>query len=621
MSMNDRIRDKLALLPERPGVYIMRNADGEIIYIGKALVLKNRVRSYFTGTHTDAKTVQLVSQIADFEYVITNSEREALVLEANLIRENQPKYNIMLKDDKSFPFIKVTLSEDYPRAIVTRELKKDGGKYFGPYTDARTLRRTIRHLEWIFPLRTCKLKIVEGKSSRERPCINFQLHKCPAPCTMQISKEEYHSIVKQAIRFLNGHDKELIDSLEAEMLEFSEHLEFEKAARIRDRLAGFRKLSSTRQMFFTDGLDRDVLGIYHEGGRTAVAVLKILSGKLLNRELYRLDHTESSESPEILEAFLKQYYTERIESLPNLILIPFEIPDFPSMYEYLDRRLMIPQRGENRSLLVMARENAFNAIEEAKLNHLRKSDRTVHPIRELKDKLGLTRLPRKIICIDISTIQGTDTVSSLVFFENGKPRKKNYMHFIMKTVTGQDDFASMAETLTRYLDKIDQYEKPDLIVIDGGKGQLHSAHDILASRNIPDVEMISLAKRVEEVFLPGRSDSILLPRASAALRILVCIRDEAHRFAVEFHRHRRKSRTLTSELDQVKGIGKEKRFLLLKQFGSVERLKSATIEELTAVPGIGEKMARKVIDGLLSIANEASEAASEEVTADSSAKS
>jgi excinuclease ABC subunit C len=611
--MNDVLRRKLTLLPDRPGVYIMRDAEGEIIYIGKAVNLKNRVRSYFSGVHEDPKTTQLVSKIEDFEYVLTNSEREALVLEANLVRQNQPRYNILLKDDKSFPFIKLTMGEDYPRLVVTRDLHDTTAKYFGPYTDARTLRRTLRHVEWIFPLRTCALKITEGKPARERPCINHQLHKCPAPCTMLISKEDYRKIVKQAIRFLNGRDRELIESMETEMSELAEKLEFEKAARVRDRLAGVRKLGETRRLFFDDGLDRDVLGIYCEESKAAVTVLKILGGKLLNRELYRLDHVEGAEPAELLEAFVKQYYAERLDNLPGVILLPFELTEGDEINEALGRRIMIPRRGENRSLLVMARENAFNAVEEAKLNYLRKSDRTVHPIRELKEKLGLQRLPRNIICIDISTIQGTDTVSSLVFFANGKPRKKNYLHFIMRTVEGQDDFASMVETLTRYLDKIDNYEKPDLIVIDGGKGQLNAAYGILTGKAVEGIEMISLAKRVEEVFLPGRSDSILLPRTSAALRVLVQIRDEAHRFAVEFHRKRRKSRTLTSELDRVKGIGREKRFLLLKHFGSVERLRSATLVDLTEVPGIGEKMAKRVLDGLKVLSETASEEASESV--------
>ena len=594
-----KIKDKLILLPDSAGVYIYRNSSDKVIYVGKSKVLKNRVRSYFSGKPADGKTQELVSKIADLDYIVTTTEEQALILEANLIKKYRPKYNIMLKDDKQYPFIKITLKEDFPRIFVTRDMKKDGSRYFGPYTDSRAIRKTLRLLEWIFPMKTCSRIIEEGKPLYKRACMNLQMGKCPAPCVGKITKAEYKKTVKNVINFLNGRNQDVIDDLILQMNLHSQKMEFEEAARKRDRIADIQKLNKSRNLFFTDQKNRDVIGIYQEDKLAAASVLKILSGKLLNKEIYVLENSAGSTLSSLMSAFLKQYYVPKLDSLPHRILLQEKPDEFTSLNKLLHNKLENPQRGERKSLVKIAKDNAFNFVEEQKLKYLRKSDRTIFPIKELKDKFGLTNLPRKMVCLDISTIQGTDTVSSLVFFENGKPKKKNYRHYIIKTVQGQDDFASMAETMNRYLLKINEQEKPDLIVIDGGKGQLSSAQAILMELEIDDIALISLAKRLEEVYLPGKTESIILPRSSSALRLLVNLRDEAHRFAITFHRKRRSKRTLQSELDKIGGIGEKTKFTLLKEFGSIENIKNATIAELSDVKGIGEKSA-KLILGYLS---------------------
>ena len=593
----DKVKPKLKLIPVSPGVYIMKNASEDIIYIGKAKVLRNRVRSYFRGTPSDLKTGEMVSKIVDLEYILTKTEDQALELEANLIKKHKPKYNIQLKDDRSKPFIKITINEPFPQVFITRELKKDGSKYFyfGPYTDTKALRKTMRMLEWIFPIRTCTRIIPDGEPIFKRPCMNYQLGKCSAPCIGKISSKEYRKNVTALIKFIKGRNQDVISDLTLRMKEYSANLNFEEAAKFRDKIENIQKLNRSKNMFFTDEKNRDIIGVYQEGNKAAVAVLKILSGKLLNKEIYALNNTEGTTLAQIMEAFLKQYYSSKLEELPFRIFLQTEPDDLETINKWLKNKLIIPKKGDNKALISIAKENAFNFVEEEKLKYLRKSNRTIFPIKELKDKLNLKKLPRKMICIDISTIQGNDTVSSLVFFENGKPKKKNYRHFIIETVKGQDDFASMEETMIRYLNKIEENEKPDLIVIDGGKGQLSKSYNILKEMKIEDIEMISLAKRIEEVFLPGSKSSIILPRNSSALRVLVKIRDEAHRFAITFHRKRRKKRTLKSVLDDISGVGEQTKFALLKKFGSVENIRNASITELMNVKGIGQKSAGLIL--------------------------
>lgn len=589
------LKDKLSFLPTQPGIYIWKDAQGEIIYVGKALNLHNRIKSYISGGIKDPKTQQLVAHIADLEYTITNSEADAFLLEANLIRKHQPKYNINLKDDKRYPYVKLTLAEPFPRIMVSRELIKDGSKYFGPYTDVRSLRRILRTLEWIFPLRTCSRIIPADQIRFKKACINHQLGKCPAPCVGYISQPDYLITVNRMLAFFKGKYQELSDEFRAEMNSFAEQLEFEKAAKIRDHILAIESIQKRQAVTHEDSRDVDILGFYQEENLAVVVVLKMINGKIMNQENYPLKHLEYSQREQSLAAFVKLYYSGKDE-LPDEILLPFEINEYTELNNWLNHKLLIPQKGERTKLLAMAKRNAFHLIEEQKLAHLRKANRTIFPIQELKEKLNLAKLPRKIVCMDISTIQGTDTVSSAVFFENGKAKKKFYRHFIIRSIESQNDFAAMAETMERFLVEIDKDPtiKPDLFIIDGGKGQLGISFEKLVNSPHSDIPIISLAKRIEEIYLPNQSEPVILPRSSSSLRLIITIRDEAHRFAINFHRSRRSKRTLISELESIPGIGELSKFTLLKSMGSVEAIREASIDQLLSVKGIGELTAQKI---------------------------
>ncbi|MBN2828698.1 MAG: excinuclease ABC subunit UvrC [Candidatus Cloacimonetes bacterium] len=597
--ISPELETKLRLLPSKPGCYLWKDAKGKIIYVGKALNLKNRVMSYINGKASDGKTARLVSKIADLDYIITNSETEALELESNLIKQHRPRYNILLKDDKQYPFIKVTVKEPFPRVFVTRDFVRDGNRYFGPHTNAGAVRQTMRLMEWIFPIRRCTREIPVDKVVFTKACINYQLGTCTAPCIGKISVADYRKTVEQMMKFLKGKHNVIIDEFKDEMQACAEKMEFEKAAVLRDKITALQKVQNNRTMFLTDFKDRDVIGIYKEEDNAAVVVIKMVEGKVLHKETYPLTQVEESSLEEIMSSFLKQYYAQ-IDELPHSILLQIEPDEMEFLNKWLGNKLTLPQRGEKVQLINVARLNAFNYVEEQKLAHMRKASRTILPIQELKEQLNLSKLPRKIVCMDISTIQGTDTVSSAVYFENGKPKKSFYRKFIMRTVEGQDDFASMAETIERFINETKKEPEmtPDLIVIDGGKGQLNKAYAELQKFADSEIRMISLAKRIEEIYLAGQQESILLPRSSNALRLLVEIRDEAHRFAITFHRQRRSKRTIKSELDEIKGIGEKTRFLLLKEFGSVERIKNATVEELASIKGVGKTLAEEIISYL-----------------------
>jgi len=555
--VNDKLQQKIDFLPDLPGVYMMKNRNGDVIYAGKALNLRNRVRSYFTNRFDEAdsyqaKLIKLVEQVTDIEYIVTSDESEAFLLEANIIKEYKPRYNVTLKDDKRYPFIKITVNEPFPRLMIDREKRKDGSKYFGPYSDSSVLRRTIRVMEWILPIRTCKRNIPAGKPVWKKSCLNYQLGKCCAPCIGAISQADYRKMIRNLMAFLTGKNSDIIASLTKDMHQKSENLEFENAAKIRDQITAIEKVQKAQHMYFLDEEDRDVITYYREESIVVVAVLKILGGKLLNQEFYRLANAAENEPSEILSAFIKQYYVDKLDSLPSIIMISEEPEDFESLNLWLKKRIIIPQRGDNKKLLSIARKNAFNHVEAIKLSHIRKTSRTVYPVQELKEKLNLPKLPRKMACLDISTIQGSDTVAAVVYFENGKPLKKGYRHFRMKTLEGQDDYGAIRETLSRYLNHVTDEFRPDLIIIDGGKGQLSSASSVLGKDS--DILLISLAKRMEEVYLPDNPESVLLPRSSSALRLLINVRDEAHRFAITYHRKKRTGRSLQSKLDDVPGV-------------------------------------------------------------------
>ncbi|HOH96867.1 MAG TPA: excinuclease ABC subunit UvrC [Candidatus Cloacimonadota bacterium] len=592
-----KIAQKAAFLPDNPGVYLWKDKDDEVIYVGKALNLRNRIKSYLSSTAKDPKTEQLVSHIADLDYIITNSEAEAFLLEATLIKRYQPKYNVLLKDDKRYPFVKITLAEPFPRILVSRDLVKDGSRYFGPYTDVKSLRRTLRTFEWLFPIRTCSRNIPADKIKYKQACINYQLGKCPAPCIGKIDTAGYAEIVQRLIRFFDGRYEEVVNEYRSEMNRCAGELKFEEAARLRDRIVAIERIQKRQSVFYADRRNIDIIGFYQEDNEAICLVLRMQEGAIINQENYPLKNLVHESRESILASFLKLYYASR-EELPQEILIPHAPEDHEALSTWLKGRLVLPQRGEKTKLLAMAKRNAFHLIEEKKLAHLRKANRTIFPIQELKECLNLPSLPRKIVCMDISTIQGTDTVSSAVFFANGKPKKKYYRHFIIRSIDTQNDFAALQETLTRFLNEIDKEPdmRPDLFIIDGGKGQLSSTNEILKASIYHDISIISLAKRAEEIFLPGSTESIILPRSSSALRLITNIRDEAHRFAINFHRSRRSKRTLISELEDIRGVGEQSKFLLLKTLGSVESIRKASIEDLMNIKGIGAKIAQTIYD-------------------------
>ncbi|MBI9032513.1 excinuclease ABC subunit UvrC [bacterium] len=595
--ISPELAKKLESLPDNPGVYLWKDKDKEVIYVGKAKNLKNRIRSYLQD-HKDRKTRQLQKHIYDLDYIVVGSESNALILEASMIRKYSPRYNVMLKDDKRYPFIKIT-NDPFPKIEKTRTLVKDGGSYYGPYSRFPDIRKILSLLEWIFPLRNCNRAIPKDEIKYQKACINYQLKKCLAPCIGNISHQDYLKLVKNVKDFLQGKHYSLMNTLKEDMQKASDDLKFELAGELRDKIRALEKFSEKQNMFFSDLKNRDIIAVYREETIAAVVVLKMVEGRVNNKELYPLKNVEDEADASLISYFIIDYYSQK-EELPDDIIVSTEPDDMDTLNEWLKNRIKVPQKGEKNNLVLLARKNAFMYVEEKKLQGIRSKNRTIFAVQELKDILKLDRLPRKMVCMDISTIQGEDTVSSAVYFENGKPLKSKYRHFIIKSVVGQDDFASMAETITRFLNNCRENNDmtPDLIVIDGGKGQLNSANAIL--KNYPDlnIQIISLAKRVEEVYLPQHEDSIIIPKTASALKLLTHIRDESHRFAITFHRKRRSARTLISKLDGINGISEQLKFSLLKEFGSVDVIKNTSIEELTKIKGIGENTAKNIIDSL-----------------------
>ncbi|HEX38260.1 MAG TPA: excinuclease ABC subunit UvrC [Candidatus Cloacimonetes bacterium] len=588
--MNKNIQGKLKLIPHNPGVYLMKNKKGSIIYVGKANDLKKRVSSYFTRkSHDLPRTEMLVNKIQSFDYIVTRSEIDALILEDTLIKKHRPKFNVSLKDDKRYPYLKITIKESFPRVIVTRKLQRDGSKYFGPYTEARSLRNTLQLLEKIFRLKTCNKSIprqVEKTDALDRACLNYQIGKCDAPCIGNISYEDYRERIRQVILFLKGKTESVIREITSEMEKAVKHQEFEKASEIRDRIKEITQIAR-RQIVSNFSLDdQDVVGVAKDGKNCCVVVLKIRDGKMIKKEHYFLENAEDESYSIILSRFCMQYYTLR-EDIPRFVNLQYEPEDRELIEELFKFAFHIPQRGDKKKLLDMAKNNAFLLVEEKKLAHLKSSQRTVFAVKELKDTLHLSNLPRRIAAFDVSNLYGEEAVASMVFFDNGKPKKKQYRRFKIKHVPGIDDYKMMHEAVTRYVAHLNDegVEMPDLILIDGGKGQLSAASRALSEKEYT-IPLYSIAKRLEEIFKPGKREPIIIPKTSYALKLLQQIRNEAHRFAITYHKTLRDRKTNYSELDTIPGIGEKKKMLLLSYFGSVERIKKATIEDLLLVPGI-----------------------------------
>jgi excinuclease ABC subunit C len=596
VSDGDAIRAKLPHLPESPGVYLWKDAEGTVLYVGKAKRLRSRVRSYVAAEHTLApKTAALMRLAADVESIVVPTEAHALVLEATLIKEYHPRFNILLRDDKSFPYIKVTVHEDFPRVFVTRRVQNDGAKYFGPYTDVGGMRRAMHVVKRLFTVRSCRYDLM--REVPDRPCLDYHIKRCLAPCVGLQTRADYGRMISEILQFLSGRDDQVVDAVRAKMHEASERLDFERAAELRDALHGLQQMEEPTVVLDVAGGDRDVLGYARDGADACVALLRIRAGRLLAREHRFLSNVDGEADTDVLAAYLAGSYIP-LEERAAEVLLPFDVPDGEVWQDALGRtRLLLPQRGVRRELLDLAEQNARHLLEEAKLAGDEADERAADPVYELGRELGLERIPRSLVCFDISTAQGTDTVASIVWFENGRPRRSEYRTMRIQTVIGTDDFASMHEAVTRYFRRrVDEQRLlPDLVVIDGGKGQLTAAADALDALALGGLPLVSLAKREEEIFRRGDPTPLRLSRRSAALRLLQQARDEAHRTAVTYNRKRRTARTITSELLQIPGVGPAKRGLLLRTFGSLQAVREATPEAIAALPGFSLASAERIL--------------------------
>jgi excinuclease ABC subunit C len=599
LSVPDAVATKLPHLPEGPGVYLWKGRDGTTLYVGKAKRLRSRVRSYFSNDQLESvKTRHLVGLIGDLETIVVPSEAHALILEANLIKEYRPRFNIALRDDKSYPYIKVTVQEPFPRVFVTRRLEDDGASYFGPYTDVAAMRRALNVVKNIFTVRSCNYDM--PAQMPERPCLDYYIKRCKAPCILAQSQQDYRAMIDEVVLFLSGRPEEVVRRVKERMDLASEQLDFERAAELRDVLHHLENMEEPTVVLEVEGGDRDVVGYARDGDDACVTVLRIRSGKLLSREQRFLTNIDGEDDADVMTMFLASSYVGMQEKARQ-VLLPFDFPDRDLIEQTLpDSKFQIPQRGPRRDLIALAEQNARHLLEELKLSSMEAEERAGDPVYELGRELGLQRLPRSLVCFDISTTQGTDTVGSCVWFENGRPKRSEYRKFKVKTVEGSDDFASMHEVVRRYFERRlnDQKSLPDLIVIDGGKGQLSAAYTALEQLALADRPLVSLAKREEEVFIWGREEPLKLSRRSPGLRLLQQARDEAHRFAVTYNRKRRSMRTVTSELLKVRGIGPVKRRLLLKEFGSVQGVREAGEEAIARLPGFNAERARKLLESL-----------------------
>ncbi|MHB1314406.1 MAG: excinuclease ABC subunit UvrC [Christensenellales bacterium] len=588
-------------LPDKPGVYIMKNGQGEVIYVGKAISLKNRVRQYFQQSRSHALKEQVMAQkVSHIDYIVVGNEVEALLLECNLIKRHRPHYNILLKDDKSFPYVRIDFGEDFPRVEVVHRQKRDHARYFGPYIAAHSLREALETVNKGFPLRKCKKDIPVAIRRRERPCLNYQIGRCMGPCTGEVTKEEYGKAVDQVIAFLSGKYGDLTKRLKEEMQQAAKELNFEQAASLRDTLVSVEQIQERQRTALADEAERDAFAVLLKDAETIVQAIFMRSGCVVGSEYYSLEGEGSEE--EILLAFLMQYYTEGY--VPREVLVDMELPDKEAIEAFLCEKrgrkaeLIVPKRGEKKALLELAKSNAVQSLEKLKQKKRYDWERHEGALLQLADELGLKRPPQRIEAYDISNFQGVDSVASMVVFEGGRAAKKEFRRFKIKTVEGPNDFASMAEVITRRFARAQADDEkfsslPDLILIDGGKGQLSSALEAMERLGM-QIPMIGLAKRNEEIFLPAMQEPVVLKRGSNALHLIQRVRDEAHDFALGYHRKLSSKHTTYSQLNDVEGIGEKRKRALLRHFGSVQKIKQASAEELCAVQGMTKNAAEAV---------------------------
>ncbi|MGA9836394.1 MAG: excinuclease ABC subunit UvrC [Gemmatimonadaceae bacterium] len=599
MTLPASLFDRVSHLPESPGVYLWKDVRGEVLYVGKAKRLRSRVRSYLAAERLEnPKTRVMMRQVADLETIVVPTEPAALILESNLIKEHRPRYNVVLRDDKSYPYIKVAVHEPFPRVLVTRRLLDDGARYFGPYTDVGAMRRALNVVKRLFTVRSCNYDM--PRQMPERPCLDYYIKRCKAPCVFLQSQADYRAMIDEVLVFLDGRTDEVIRRVKERMDAAAAALDFERAAELRDALKHLDRMEEPTVMLEVEGGDRDVIGFARDGDDACVVLLRIRGGKLLGREHQFVEHVEGESDAAALSAYLVGGYLPLDDHAPEAFL-PFASED-PELTQVslAPVRLVVPQRGPKRELVALAEQNARHLLEEALLEGDETTERAGDPVYELQRQLGLQKLPRTLVCFDISHAQGTDTVASCVWFQNGRPNRAEYRKFNVKSVNGIDDFASMHEVVGRYFARRaeDQKPLPDLVVIDGGKGQLGAAHNALVELGLGEMPMISLAKREEEIFVIGRGESLRLPRRSPALRMLQQARDEAHRFAISFQRNRRKARTVTSALLDIPGVGPSRRRQLLQAFGSLQGVRDATPEAIAALPGFSERFAQRVLAAL-----------------------
>jgi len=603
---NNLIAEQLKQLPTSPGVYLMRDAEGNILYVGKAANLHHRVRSYFSaGQKLSPKLERLVARVNDFDFFVTSSEQEALILELNLIKRHRPRYNVQLKDDKTFPYLKIDINEDWPRVYITRRLEENGGRYFGPFASAKSVRQTLKVLKGIFPFRSCR-KSITGTDLR--PCLEYHIHHCLAPCIGVVSKEEYAEVIKQVILFLEGKQEMVVQELQSEMKEAAEALDFEKAALLRDQIQAIDRVIEGQRIATTVSGEQDVIAFASDKNQAYVQVFFIRSGKLIGRESFVLQGTRSEEPEQIMTNFIKQFYASA-PHIPPLLLLQYPTEDKTIIENWLQSKrgakvhIQVPRRGNKKQLVRIVTENAQQGLEQLKIKQLAAPTALATALAEIKRELHLPHSPSRMEGYDISNLGGTAAVGSMVVFEEGKPKPSHYRRFRIKTVSGADDYAMLQEVVKRRFKRSLKSDAsipntwailPDLVLIDGGKGQLNSVLAAMREVGAGSVPTASLAKENEEIFVPQKIKPIVLPRSSPGLQLLQRLRDEAHRFALDYHRKIHKRQTFTSALDTIPGIGAKRKRALLKQFGSVHAIREAPIEELAATKGMNKNLAQRV---------------------------
>ena len=587
-------------MPPNPGVYLMKDDAGKVLYVGKATSLARRVRDYFgPNAKLHAMTPGLMPHVRDVDYIITDNEVEALILENNLVKRHKPRYNVKLKDDKRYPYLKVT-GETFPRISMIRTVERDGAKYFGPYVHAKATRQTLKEITKAFPIRTCDLNIEEGKANH-RPCLDFHIGRCLGPCAGLVDKEEYQEVCKGVCFFLKGNGKVILKELAEKMKAAASQLDFERAAQIRDRIEGIQRILEKQKVSSSDGEDQDVIGFYQKADEACVQIFMVRGGKLIDREHFFLTGSEESSPAEILTAFVEQYYQDA-SFVPGVVILQNDLEMPEAIKAWLETKrgasvnFHVPQRGKKLNMVQMAARNAKDILEREKDQTVFKMDDNPSLIG-LRDLLSLPRQPHRIDAFDISNLGGSMAVGSMVVFQDGKPEKSEYRRYRIRTVEGQDDFAMMREVIIRRFRRAleEQTPLPDLVLVDGGKGQLNAALAALEDLGLEDKQpIIGLAKKFEHIFLPGESDPIILSNRDAVLHLIQRIRDEAHRFAVAYHRKLREKKTTVSVLDHISDIGPKRKQSLIQHFGSIDRIREASIDELRGVKGITQKIAEDI---------------------------